>query len=432
MLAATIITRNIVSQEHRLNPDGEITTEDAERARLRQEMFDQARGHYLAALEGMRAQMSAGQRRDDIKTTPARTPTNPPIRARVPPPRTAGFIVDAALDFAVGGMIVLLENDPVLRAIANQDQDAMGAAQVLALMDVPLANATQKTRNELIASRRSAAQAKVTPAARSDAYVGMSVAHTDDPQTAHDTLVNGCLRGIVTRLRQDQGDSLPSLDSIVRDITTDGVRLSGGRKDMVADVLEVVKKAREGQRNIAVNVTDGEALSRVWLRADDKRNKNVQQKMRQAAFDSLYSCWENGITGRKIVCVNGRTSRMLSSLVLLDFDERNWAIATIEQLKNDIFAACRLVIDQEAQKAAASTDPNMRKAGLAQLAKTPDELTALGPIDPAANEQFIKLTQAAIARMVDVETARMNEHADGAISQPMIEGIKSEAIAAVV
>jgi hypothetical protein len=466
MLAATIITRNIIAQEHRVGE--EMTTADAEQARLRQEVFDQAREHYMAALDGLRAQVlerppdRAAVRTPARATTPpgnrpeapdraairpaarytarptarptARTTTRPATRPRTAqmprapqmPPLGAGFMIDAALDFAVGGMATLLTNDPVLRAIVGAED-----IQIM-LLDAPLAQAAQRTREEVIARRRAVAQAGPTPAARSHAYVDMAVAHTNDPQTAHDTAVNGCLRAVVKRLRNEQGAELPSLDSIVRDINADGARLSDGRKAIVDDALAVVKRAREGEKNIAVGITDEEALRRVWLRADHPRNKEVRQRIRQAVFDNLAACWENGINGRKIVCVNGRTSKILSSLVLLDFDEQNWSISTVEQLKNDIFGKAIEVMDGEARAAVASKDRELQKVGRAQLAKIPEELAAIGPLDATANNAFVATTKDAIARMVDAEVSRINEATDGAISAPMADGIKKEAMAAVI
>lgn len=436
MLAATIITRNIVGQEHKLGREDQITKEEAERAILRQDMFNQARQHYMAALDGMRAERHQAPPRPETPATPQRQrprlPATVAAAAAPPRPRTAiGFMVDAALDFAVRGMRTLLDNDPVLRAMAGEE-DMM--TQIV-LLDAPLAQAAQRTRDDIINGRRAAAQTKATPGARADAYVQMATSHTDDPENSHDTAVNGCLRAIVGRLRADQSalrGPLPSLDSIIRDINADGERLSDKRKDKLADVIAVINRAREKSKNIAVDITDEEALQRVWMRAEHPNNKQNREKIRQSVFDNLYDCWKTDIAGRRIVCINGRTSRILSSLVLLDYDERNWIILTMEQVKNDVFQTARAVIDREAKAAANSSDPNIRKVGMIQLASTSEEMLALGPVDDGANAAFVASTKAAIERDVDELIAQMNVHMKGAISPQMADGIKSEATAAVV
>lgn len=55
ILAATVITRNILAQEHRPARDGAGAPTPAalERAQLRRGMFDEARRHYMAALTGL-------------------------------------------------------------------------------------------------------------------------------------------------------------------------------------------------------------------------------------------------------------------------------------------------------------------------------------------------------------------------------------------
>src|SRR5205807_946238 len=130
------------------------------------------------------------------------------------------------------------------------------------------------------------------------------------------------------------------------------------REDMLRDRQRVAKEAAQeqgGARGAAVdtylslaaqhtddpqNAHDSGVLAclrGVWARADDPRNAATRGQMRQALFDSLVDAWEEGIAGRKITCVNGRTTRILSALVLLDADERNWQVKKLEQFKNDIF-----------------------------------------------------------------------------------------------
>lgn len=444
LLAATIITRNIIGQEHRpeLDRNGRPTNRAMERSQIRHEMFGRARDHYLAALRGLNQQMAQTpdqqqQQRPNRASRQRRRRAPPPTQ---PPPPEAGFIMDAALDFAIGGIMNAMQNDPILAVILGGDQNTTMTdpgdvlAQMTLFIDMDLAGAANQTREQVVNQRREAARQAAGGAAGAqvDAYVNMAVNHTNDPQNSHDPGVNGCLRGIVARLREEQnGVNLPSLDDISSEIRRDWMRLAGGLKKDLDDALAVVAKARLGEKNVALDATDEEILCRVWARADDPKNADVQGKMRQSSFDNLKDSWETGITGRKIICVNGRTGRQLGSLSTLDHDKRNWEVSTLEQFKNDIFGQTKNLITEQAELAAKSRDPEMVKVGKSYLVKTKEDADAIGELDDGAGKEFIKQLEEKINVMVDNYAAEVNARAPGAIPTHMIDPIRMETIAAI-
>ena len=427
ILAATVITRNILAQEHRPARDGAGAPTPAalERAQLRRGMFDEARDHYMAALAGLWA-------------APAARPAAPPAARRGGGndfDGNADFIIGAAVGFAFGGLDELLANDAI---IADFDWDFENVTRLEGFaVDLPLAEAAAQRRAGLVDARRAAARdaAAEHGGARGvgvATYVELATQNTDDPQNTHDTGVLACLRGVVERLRADQaGAALPTPDEVAAEIRARGAELSEGRAHRVADVEAVIARTKAGERVVALGATDAECLGRVWLRASDPRNVAVRGQLRRAVFDALYDCWEEGIGGRKIVCVNGRTSHFLASLVLLDWDRRNWEVKKLEQFKNDIYAAAAKVIAAEAERAAAGADGDLARAGRLYLARTTAEIRAIGEVPDAATGQLSGQMRAAISDMVQKYVRELDESAKGAIPPYLVAAITEEACAAV-
>jgi hypothetical protein len=420
ILAATVITRNILAQEHRPAVDaaGDPTPAAVEQATLRREMFDEARGHYMGALDGL--------------LEPPRAGGGNPFDLNI------DFIIDAAATFAYRGIADMLANDPILAAMGENFQLVQtihfGPNNEIMFVDEPMAEAATQRRADLVAARQAAAlkAAEEQGGARGaavDAYVGLATQNTDDPQNTHDPGVLACLRSIVLRLRSDQSEvALPTVDEIVAEIRKRGESLSDSRAHRVNDVVAVIDRIRLGERVVAVSATDEECLRRVWQRTEDPRNIDVRMQLKQAVFDALYDSWEEGIDDRAIVCVNGRTSRLLSSLVLLDWDKRNWEVKKLEQFKNDIFAAAAQVIDESARAAAASADAGQAAAGKLYLARTAAELEAVGEVPADAEDHLANAMRDAIRKMVDEYVAR---EVAGAVPSYLVSSIKEDACAAV-
>jgi hypothetical protein len=432
-LAATILTHNVIGQEHRPEFDarGAPTPAAVARARARHALFGEARGHFMAALDGL------------LQEAPAQ-----PRRAGEPGNQ---FIIDAALGFAYGGRAMQAENDPfamIFHAPAQHDFDhmdldainaAIDAAEPLAgNVDRGLATTAHRTHERTIGERQAAARA--TAAAQGGgrqaavgAYVALATENTNDPQNSHDSGVLACMRAVVGRLRADQGgeETLPTVDAIITALQEQGPALSDGRPHLVADAVQAAQRTKNGERVVAVGATDAECLRRVWHRASDPRNSAAAAPIRQAVFDALVDCHEEGVLTRHIVCVNGRTSRLLSALVLLDWDQRNWELKKLEQFKNDIFERAAAVVAAEARRAAASADPAVSAAGKAHLATTAAELAAAGATD-AASDALAAAMRAAIASMVDGYVADLEASGmRGALPDYQIAAIKTDAQAAV-
>jgi hypothetical protein len=391
-LAATIITRNILNQEHRpqVNGAGLPTQTARERARWRLQMHELAQNHFGLALDGLYQQ---------------------------PQNNHHPWIIDAAMQFAFNGMAELIANDPILAGILVEPIH----------IDRQLANEANMRHDEALRARQQIAAHSQTPAAAADAYVELATQNTDDPQNVHDTGVLASQKAIIARLREDKSP-LPSLDIVAEWLRHDGPHLSEGRPVLVEKALAAVDRARAGERVVALGATDAETLIRVYARANDPKNVDKREQMRQALFDSLVDCWEDGILTPSMVCVNGRASRYLGSLVLLDWDERNWEVKKLEQFKNDIFEKARQIIADVASRAAASDDQASQKAGKLYLAKTLEESRQIGEVSDEDNKKIADVMRAEIGAMVDNHVKQLG----GAIPDHMIKSVKADAQAAVI
>lgn len=446
--AATIIHRNIISQEHRPQADvqGRPTANDHELSRLRLQMFGRAREHYMAALAGFTNQAVAREEADRAgRRFGLPRAEEPPAEGGAP---GAGFIIDAALQFAFGGLETLLNNDPLL-AVLFADQAAEPTNRVLEIVILPdgeLAGAAENRRDLTIQTRRAAAAevAAETGAggrgARAAAFLDLSQQHTSDPQNSHDPSVNAAKRAVVARLRAGQGSfqRLPTLDQIVAeirlgsDVYSNDPRTGRPRPALTEKAIAVVRRGHNGERSTSAGASDEEVLRRVWARADDPQNKDQRDNLRQAAYDALVDSWEPAIGGDQIQCVDGRISRMIGSFATLDFDERNWVMRRLEQHKNDIFTKTKLVVRAAAEDAAALADnAELQKVGQAFLATTQAELKQIGELNPGTEESFITATRARIERMIDDHVERLDEVVRGAVPAHALDAIKKEALASI-
>ncbi|MFA6166965.1 MAG: hypothetical protein WC700_10130 [Gemmatimonadaceae bacterium] len=388
-LSATIITRNILGQEPR------VRTPEA--AQIRRDLFGRAGEHYLGALAAL--------------------DTRPRGATAAPGEATAPRVIDAALDFAFAGLAAFDDDVP---------------AEVLTVLfdTTPVVAAAAKRREEILGGRVATAKAVAESAggARGAAvaeYVRLATEHTSDGQNTHDVGVLSSLRAVVDRLRDDQRVvALPDPEDVERWLRDEGSALSEGRPEKVELALAVVARTRKQERVSALDITDEEALLRVFARADDPRNAEKRAAMRRMLFDNLVDCWEHD----NIVCVNGRTDRILATLVLLDWDRRNWDVRRFEDHKNEIFKLAGDTIRDVARAAAASGDPGERAAGASYLATSAQEMRAVGEVPEAAAARLAAAMRERVGRAVDEYVAALSP---GAVPQWQVDSVRAEALAAV-
>jgi hypothetical protein len=401
-LAASILTHNVLALEDR--GAGGVSPE-------RRAAFADARHHYIEAVRGAR----------ELPHRSRDTPGMGDMR----------YVLDEALIFATIGAA----------------EFAVGAPrEEWEVWDMPLMAEVAQTREVQTAARQEqAAEAAAATAAdghtvalrgaQADVYTQLAVEHRSDSQNVHDSAVNAALRAVVTRLRAEHVGALPSIAEVRAEITTKGAELSRDprtgepRPYLVHGVLAVMDKVHDEERNIAIDLTDEEAIRLVWARANHPRNAAVGAQIKQAIFDELSDA-RSQTTGR-VECVNGRTGRVLASLVLLDWDERNWELKKLEDYRNEAFKAANQAIHDFAAAAAADPDPERRRLGLSYTAHTAAEAAAAGEFDEETEAAFRAEIVAEVGRVIDAYVLRTNSITPGAIPAFMVAPIKAEAQAGV-
>lgn len=246
-------------------------------------------------------------------------------------------------------------------------------------------------------------------------YLQSSVIHTNDPENSHDASVNMCMRAIIKRLK-DEITNISTYDSIKDDIIVHGKKYSDGNIEHLRKAVESLKVIEQNNIIISLDTTDLNVLCLVWSRANDYKNGANRDNIKQAIFDALVDCWKGS---ESIVCANGRASRIIGALVLLDHDERNWEIEKIENYKNEIFNETRIIIQNEAIKASTSDDIKMINVGKSYMENAPDIET-----DAETELLFIDATNKKIVEMIDFKYATN-------IPVRLLDKIKREACAAL-
>jgi hypothetical protein len=120
--------------------------------------------------------------------------------------------------------------------------------------------------------------------------------------------------------------------------------------------------------------------------------------MKSAIIDALADSVEND----NVVCINGRTGRVLNSLTLLDYDEGLSGAKTWEAYKNQIYEESKAIIQSEIQKAKESPIDLLRNVGDYYEGGNCD-------IDPAMEKEFIELVKKEIDLNIDTYSDKLTE-----------------------
>ena len=324
----------------------------------------------------------------------------------------------------INGITTTALDNVIIFGYDGQNQIFMND-QFLQPQDMPelIQTANQRREEAITARQQIALESTPSDVPPSKTFLELSIQNTNDAQNVHDTSINATIGDIIKRLRADQNNMiLPSVDEIWEEIKKNGEELSDKRLFKINDVGEVIVRIKMGERIIIHNLTDEECLQRVWLRINDPKNNETKKQLRQAIFDALFDCWEEGIIGKHIVCVTGRVTKLLSALTLLDWDEKNWEFKRLEQIKNDIFVKTAKVITDEATIASKSDDPDIKNAGLSYLGSDTEA-------SEAAEEQLASKIKGAIRDMI---LAHIKELGTNVVPPYMVDSIIFEAQAAVL
>lgn len=161
-----------------------------------------------------------------------------------------------------------------------------------------------------------------------------AIKYTSDAQNVHDGKVNADLRDTLSRLKATAGDADPSAS-----IDAAAAYIDGDNKDALTTLALIRQKNYIG----TFGESEDKIFSAVWERCSHTKNKKMKSLMRDAVITALADSVENGVP----VCINGRCSRLLSSLVTLDYDDKVGGAMTFEAYRNQIFQDIKHIVDRE-------------------------------------------------------------------------------------
>jgi len=322
--------------------------------------------------------------------------------------------------------IIIHNNNALMELLDNQIMDMLG-----------------NHRDNLINARQAEATSNAETRAQAiDNYINITTRQTNDTQNVHDHTVLAGFKLILERLINDRNNlenciELKTLDEIKDEINQKGRRLSSNRPNITLKVLSVIDKMKMGEQITAFEIngtptTDAMCLQLVWDRANHPLNANNKELMKQSIFDNLLDSWEIDAFGvENIVCVTGRATRMLGSLVMLDFDEKNWEVKKFEEFKNDIFNKVKNIIMEQAKLATESNNIDMQNAGKTYLATTSEEFKL---ISTPSNDTILELNnniKHEISNMINSYVMQLESEFHTTIPQYMKNSVEKEAIASI-
>lgn len=176
----------------------------------------------------------------------------------------------------------------------------------------------------------------------------------NDPQNVHDTEVNDELQAIFRKVVEKNNyepttpDSPRSVEEVRQAIYAHRFEKSSDRDN----ALLIFEKMNNPHVISKYEMPERDILFSVWRRVNSPENKENQEGLRNAFMDALANSIDTNNYGvNKEVCANGRCSRVLNSLTLLDKDEDiSRPIRTVEILRNEIFSKAHNIIQKELEK----------------------------------------------------------------------------------
>ena len=213
-------------------------------------------------------------------------------------------------------------------------------------------------------------------------YLEKSKIHVDNPQNVHDNAINATMYQIIKRISDDNTEALPTKEQISAEIAD--------------PIAKNVIKAFNNENTVSAlgGMTDLEVLQLVYLRCCNP--KNDKKTMITALSDNLKNCVENG----NIVCVTGRVARVISTLILLDFDENNWNMKLVDDYKEEILNKTKNII-QEVATLALNTDLDEYAKEYLTEEREPTDLISIPEIKGNTEEDLVNIMKKCIVEMID-------------------------------
>ncbi len=226
------------------------------------------------------------------------------------------------------------------------------------------------------------------------------IVHTSDPQNVHDSSVNKTLVNMVDRMKGTvdpvENDIAANVQECIDYVLSQSVDAED-RKNLNRAINEVKK----GYFNTTFQEREDVLLSLVWLRTKDPIN--MVEGRSESIKSALIEAVRDMVVNSAVVCSGGRCARILSSLTLLDHDEKLGNPKTVEVMREIIIERTKVILDECIERARQSTYAEMRKIA--------DEYDGKdnGPVDTAILQDFKKDLLDRVDIMLDEYSINLSE-----------------------
>ena len=276
---------------------------------------------------------------------------------------------------------------PAVRDPIEEDFDIL---QMMIMLHGAIVENVPAVRQNLIEQRVSEA---VTGAGNRAEAVTAALAprFNVDLQNVHDTKINGDLNEILHKI-STQVDVDAELASAKQYLQTE---YDEAKRQKALDVLKVVER---GETISTYKDTEDHIFALVWKRC--RAPGNDRAVMQLAVAESLADCYDGDPL--TIVCINGRCSRVINSLALLDYDPSITGAMTFEAYRNLVMRETKEIFDKALKAAEESEDAAMR--GVAAAYDNPSL-----EMDTDAENRFKDGIKIAIDNMLAGYTDKFNQ-----------------------
>lgn len=233
--------------------------------------------------------------------------------------------------------------------------------QLMLILDATVNNHAGVIRQEIIEDRKH--EAVNTASTRGEAinrYFTNAQKYTDDRQNVHDSKVNSDLREVLFKFKNSSKDPISPIRSIneIREYIRGEYSHDPNNRSKIPSAEIILNTISAGDYIGTYSDREDNILAYVWERCKHPNNRENSTLMREAVVNALADGVENNIP----VCINGRCSRVLNSLALLDYDPTVNGAMTFEAYKNQIYQETKEIINNEISRARNSADCEMRNA----------------------------------------------------------------------
>jgi len=258
-------------------------------------------------------------------------------------------------------------------------------------------------------SRRRQATAAATAKTHADftqKYLAASVETVSDAQNVHDTAVVDAATETVRALRSTalRRGPVETMAEVRQKIAQMPSRRAEATKtlDSLTDACMVS----------SINTSLPALLELVWDRSLCPANKDNRDNIQEAIVNALADSVEHG----HVVCVSGRSQRLIGALATLDYEDSVGALNTHNALKNEIYTECSKLVDRVVKAERRNKDKE-----IADAAKSYED-----PAVVATEAGEVKLTE-----LIHVEIDQLTAEYADRLRSDQLAAIKENCYAAV-